>query len=119
MQDLQYDFHDAVVVRCDYTQGSLVLLIELYEVFYPKREKIQLTFSGVLNSATITRLAAALHANQDPLDVELGWRINNLQYNTRKRSTDADLHFFLDIDNFAPVSIHCKRLDIKEYHQAA
>ena len=113
-KELDYNFHDSAIVSCEMEKPDrLKLVVNLYEIFYPTKEYLKLTFSGIINYQKVNLLIDEL--NSDSLDRKWnGTRINNLNYNTKKISKDLDLNISLNLDGYERMNIHCKKIRIEK-----
>ena len=113
-KDLEYNFHDSVIVNCQAEQvDRFSMTVQLYEIFYPSKHLINLTFSGIYNSEKTLRLVNQI--NDDKLEPDWnGTRVNSINYDNKKISKELDLYLFIDFDGYEPLRIHCKKLRIKK-----
>ncbi|MCG8577447.1 MAG: hypothetical protein MI810_21375 [Flavobacteriales bacterium] len=110
MNTLNYNFHDATLVKCEISRNNqLQLTVQLYEIYYPNKELIKLTFSEVFNIEKVSKLVVKLKAEALNDDWN-GTRINTIQFDTKRTSTNQNLFLFLDLDWYEPIRIHCKRI---------
>ena len=104
-KELAYNFHDSVIVNCSFEkEGSFSLTVQLYEISYPLKDMIRLTFSGIFNSEKTLKLAAQINNNE----LEPGWngtRVNSINYDNKKTSKDLDLYVFVDFDGYEPLNL--------------
>ena len=115
VSELEYNFHDAVIVRCEFSQPDrFTLCVELYEIFYPGKQQVIITFFGIFNGETVSQLSQRLNESIDEEDDWIGARINSLKIDEKKSSKENELYFFLDIDWFDPIRIHCQRISSAE-----
>ncbi len=109
---LDYNFHDAIVVSCQQEkEDRFSLTVQLYEVFYPEKEQVKITFSGVYNALSTSKFFNNLKED----NVESNWngsRINSLDYDSKKTSKDLDVYIFMDIDGVDSIRIHCKKVRV-------
>ena len=109
---MEYNFHDSVIVSASYNvKGRLELDIQLYEIFYPEKPMLKLIFSGIFNKKAIQSFYNVLVEDKVENDW-IGYRIDGLEYDDKKISSKEDTHLYLEVDNFNPLKIHCKKLNI-------
>jgi len=109
---LGYDFHDSVIINCKQEEKDrLILVLQLYETFYPSKDVVQLTFSGIFNSEKASKFITDLGKDNLELDWN-GTRVNSIKYDSKKVSQDQDLYVFVDLDGHQPIRIHCEKLRI-------
>jgi len=113
-KELEYIFHDSVIVSCEMEVfNRLKIEVMLYEIFYPTKGNLKLTFSGIFNFEKVKAYIDEL--NQDSIAPNWnGSRIDNLNYNTKKISKDLDLNLILNLDGYKSLTIHCEKLRIEE-----
>lgn len=113
-KELEYNFHDSVVVNCfPEKPDRLNIAVQLYEIFYPSKDLIHLTFFGIYNTEKTFRLINQL--NEDNLELDWnGTRVNSIAYDKKKISSASDLYFFIDFDGYESIRIHCKDLQIEK-----
>jgi hypothetical protein len=113
-KELEYNFHDSVVISCKMENvDRLNIEVMLYELFYPTKDNLKLTFSGIFNVEKVKTYMDEL--NRDSLEPNWnGTRINNLNFNNKKISKDLDLNLILNLDGYKPLGIHCKKLTIEK-----
>lgn len=111
-KELEFNFHDSVVVNCfSETPDRLSITVQLYEIFYPSKDLILLTFSGIYNTEKTLRLINQM--NEDSLELDWnGTRVNSIAYDKKKISSASDLYLFIDFDGYESIRIHCKDLQI-------
>ena len=113
-KELEYNFHDSTIISCEQEKDDrFVLTLQLYEIFYPLKDKVRIVFSGVFNQDKVSRLFKEL--KMDYLEPDWnGSRVNLLTYDSKKVSKDLDLYLFVDIDGFEQIRIHCKKIRIEK-----
>ncbi len=113
-KEMEYNFHDAVVISCKpekYNRFSLTL--QLYEIYYPAKEMLKVTFSGVYNYDSVSMSFQELSV--DGIDSDWnGSRIDTLEYDKNKTSKDLDLYIVIEIDGFKMRTIHCKKMSVQK-----
>ena len=113
-KELEYNFHDSVIVSCQpVKEGRFSVIVQLYEIFYPSKDLIQLTFSGVYNSEKTLRLINQINDENFEPDWN-GTRVNSIDYDNNKISKELDLYLFVDFDGYESLRIHCRKLRIKK-----
>mgnify|MGYP006447775419 CR=1 FL=1 len=56
LKELGYEFHDSVIAKINYLENdSVELIINLYEIFYPKKHRIKLRLLKVKNLKKIKK----------------------------------------------------------------
>ncbi|MDB3887382.1 hypothetical protein N9344_00350 [bacterium] len=112
-KEFGYNFHDSVVVSCEMEKlDRLILVVILYEIFYPTKEYLKLTISGIFNFEKVSELVDELNKDSHKLNRN-GTRIDSLNYNADKISKDLDLNLLLSLDGYKQMNIHCKKLRIE------
>lgn len=116
--ELEYSFHDSVIISCSQqSEDHWLLKLQLYAIPYPQKDIVQLSFSGIYNAQAVTKLIQSVI--EDQLEPEWnGTRINVLQFDTKKASQTSNLYFFLDVDGFSPLRIHCRNFSIEKLPEA-
>lgn len=113
-RELEYNFHDSIVVNCQpEDEDRFSMTVQLYEIFYPSKDLIRLTFSGIYNKEKTLSLINQI--NDD--NIEPNWngtRVNSINYDNKKISKDLDLYLFVDFDGYESLRIHCKKLWIEK-----
>ena len=113
-KELEYNFHDSIIVNCfSEKEDRFSMIVQLYEIFYPSKDWIRLTFSGIYNSEKTIRLINQIKDDNLELDWN-GTRVNLIDYDNKKASKDLDLYLFVDFDGFKSLRIHCKKLRIEK-----
>ena len=113
-KELEYKFHDSVIVNCKLEkEDRFSMTVQLYEIFYPSKDLIRLTFSGIYNNEKTLRLINLI--NDDNLEPDWnGTRVNSINYDNKKASTDFDLYLFFDFDGYESLRIHCQKIRIEK-----
>lgn len=113
-KELEYNFHDSVIVNCQpEKEDRFSMTVQLYEIFYPSKDLIHLTFSGIYNPEKTLRLINQI--NDEKLEPYWnGTRVNSINYDNKKIPKELDLYLFVDFDGYEPLRIHCKKLRIKK-----
>ena len=113
-KEVEYSFHDSVIVSChSEKEDRFSMTVQLYEIFYPSKDMIRLTFSGIYNSEKTLRLINQI--NDENLEPDWnGTRVNYIDYDNKKISKELDLYLFVDFDGYESLRIHCKKLRIEK-----
>lgn len=113
-KDLEYNFHDSVIINCfTEKEGRFTMTVQLYEIFYPSKDLVRLTFSGIYNSEKTLELINQINSDK----IEPAWngtKVNSINYDGQKTSKDLDLYLFVDFDGYESLQIHCKKLRIEK-----
>ena len=113
-KELEYNFHDSVIVNCQpEKEDRFSMTVQLYEIFYPSKDLIHLTFSGIYNSEKTLRLTNQIHKENIQPDWN-GTRVNSIEFDKNKSSKDLNLFILVDFDGYEPLTIHCKKLRIEK-----
>ena len=79
MNNLSFNYHDAILETIQFQQNKLEITISLYNILYPTRPKVQLRIENISNSITcekwISELTESYHEDGED---NLGARINNI-----------------------------------------
>lgn len=111
-KNLEYEFHDSVVVGCTVEKADRIsLVVELYSIYYPTQDLIRLTFSGIYNSEATINFVNRLIERANVRNC-IAERIDSLHFDKEKISKDLDLYVVLDFDHYQPFTVHCKKLRI-------
>ncbi len=111
--ELSWNLHDAVIIDCNFFDNRLIINVQLYEIFYPAKPSVRLTFSGIYNVEKLMKFHEAINSDE----AQPGWngtRINAFHYDTKKISKDGDLYLFFDADYADPITIHCRQFSMEE-----
>lgn len=112
-KELPYHFHDSLLIDCQKEkENRFSLTLQLYELFYPSKDSVKLTLSGVFNTEKTTKWFEQLKAEQKE-DQQTYFRVDTINYDTKKISKDLDLYLFVAVDGAAPITIHCKKIRIE------
>ncbi|QPB83522.1 hypothetical protein CWC22_011190 [Pseudoalteromonas rubra] len=113
IDDIKFNLHDSIIVDISFDErGRLEAVVQLYEIFYVEKPTVKLILSGIFNSSNVRDLVSDINAARE--DGWLGYRINRFQYDSKEACSTGNLHFYLDIDHFWPVTIHCKKINFLE-----
>ena len=87
LPELTFSFHDAVIASGHVgPRREVVLRIDMYPILYPERPTVELRFGGIFNFDTTSRFFRSILEESD--DDYCGCRIDLLQYDTKKSSTE-------------------------------
>lgn len=110
--DIAYNFHDSTIVSVSIgPEREVTFVIELYPIAYPDKPQVILRFSGIFNYEVVEAYIRQIKVEGD--EDYIGCRIDGLQYDTKKQSTDKDKWFFLETDWCGPLPIHCAEMTIE------
>ncbi|RME44853.1 MAG: hypothetical protein D6795_17335, partial [Deltaproteobacteria bacterium] len=103
--EIKYTLHDSTLVAVSTgPRREVVFTIDLYPIFYPTRPRIRLRFGGIKNFDTVKRYVDEIRERH------VGNGIDNFYM---KKKSDG-YWFFLDIDWFGLLRIHCSRMTMIE-----
>lgn len=111
LPELHYNFHDSLL--CGYTLGprsEVTLKIQLCNVFYQGGPLVLIRFSKIVNFSTVKAYFEPIEQPRNDRDPHAS--IDTLCYDSSKKSTSNDLHFFLELDLEGALRIHCGRVTI-------
>ncbi len=110
---LAFDFHDAVITHVPHASPQLLsMYVELYPIMYPDKPRVELAFGHLFNPIKVIKLVNAL---QDEAEEDwIGCRIDAFHYDTKKAATENNLWFFLAVDGFDGIRIHCREFQITQ-----
>ena len=108
---LTFNLHDATILQARLTNADrLELDIELYEIFYPGRPRIQLIISGIKNAAEVNMFYELLlkeAANDNTMRI----RIDGFGYDDKKLSTQNNLFLLWAVDRLPELRVHCTKIN--------
>lgn len=111
LPDLRWNFHDANLesVRLG-PRREVTLRIVLYSIFYPGAPRVEVRFGGIFDSETVHKYFERIQIQGgDEPDSYLA-RFDALHYDSKKASKPGDLYFFLQLDHYGALKIHCGSL---------
>ncbi len=113
-KELEYNFHDSVVVSCNMEKSDRMKMeVMLYDFSSQTKNYVSLTFSGIFNSEKVNAHIEELTTNSfEP--TWNGTRIDDLSYHREKVSKERDQTLVLSVDGYEPLAIHCKKLRIEK-----
>lgn len=110
---LPYDFVDATVLKLDVSKGTkLKIKVQLYKMFNPNEEVVQLTFNGVNETQRIFNLSKSLHLLRQSSE-DLIPKVNNISFDAITEPTEGFNNFYIEIDGVKGEKISCKEYNIK------
>jgi len=109
--ELEFNLHDSVIVNAKYKEiGRLELEIQLYEIYYPGDQYINLIISGIFNKEKVQSFFTELISDSwEPNWI--GHRIDVFHYDTKKVSTTNNRYLYLGVDHCKPLKIHCRKIN--------
>lgn len=114
--EVEYDLHDSSIVSVSSgPRREVSVAIDLYPIFYPDKQRIQLRFGGIENFDTVRRYVDAIRQKADDRDY-IGCRIDAFHYDTKRESKAGGYWFYFKTDWGGPVRIHCAKMSITELH---
>ena len=109
---VEYDLHDSTIVSVSSgPRREVSVTIDLYPIFYPDKQRIQLRFGGIDNFNTVQLYIDKIRQEADDDDY-IGCRIDAFHYDTKKESKSGDYWFFFQTDWCGPVRIHCSKMSM-------
>lgn len=106
IKNLIYNYHDAILETVSSQQHELVLIIVLYPIFYPDRQQIKLTISGITNIITCEKWISEVNlAFQEENEETLGSRINDIYLDKNNQN-----QLLVSIDSIKTVKLNFEKL---------
>jgi hypothetical protein len=110
IHEIPYQFHDALLE--DFQVGprrEITLKISLYPIFYSGGPTVSVHFGGITNFDTVQ---AYFRKFEKPTP-EIGFdRIDTLNYDTKYKSTENKLFFYLQLSGEGSLKIHCSNFTV-------
>ncbi len=110
--EIPYQFHDALLE--DFQVGprqEVTLRISLYSVFYPGSPVVSVRFGAITNFETVQTYFSKI----EKPDPEVGFtRIDALHYDTKRKSTENKLYYYLQLDWEGSLNIHCGKFTVSD-----
>lgn len=103
---LNFNYHDAVLESIQFQQNTLVLTISLYSIFYPTQTQVKLILENISNHITCEKWIAEVNTayqeeNEDTLDA----RINAIYLNENHHN-----QLLISIDSIKTVKLNFIRV---------
>ncbi|MCA5005224.1 hypothetical protein [Sphingobacterium bovistauri] len=106
MNNLTYNYHDAILETVVLQQNDLVLTIALYPVFYPNHQQIKLKIIGISNVITCQKWIAEVKlVFQEEHEATLGARINEIYLDKNNKN-----QLLIAIDSTKTVKLNFENL---------
>ena len=110
--EMKYNYHDSVLIGIQWLPNdTMQLTIQLYEIFYPEKEIIELRFIDINNLTQCKAWAAQLAVDQDEDEPDWhGARFDRLIHDHKRPSTSTSQFIFIEPDGYPPLKLHCRSL---------
>ena len=79
MNNLSFNYHDAILETIQFQQNKLELTISLYNILYPTRPKVKLVLENISNSITCQKwISEIMESYHEDAEDTFGARINSI-----------------------------------------